>query len=581
MNINSFLGNNNNNNGAPFLNLQNLPTLNQVPFQNNNNNFQINSNLAQLPVNPIMNMPILNNLPQGSSPNIQVTHNQNNNNENSVTSGNVMLPFPQTMTQPVSRASPSTIRWLLKNFEPSTGISLPRAVMYQHYSNHALENNIEKVNAASFGKLVRSVFVGLRTRRLGTRGNSKYHYYGIRMKPDSELHQKILPGFEDIDLATLGGISSGQGNNNGSNSSNVKIEMMTDLNSDDNNMESSEFDNMTDSNTDNSPTGTNNTNNCNNGNEIQEKLLKIPQIINQINQICQHFNLNDLSNLEMVKNYAESVICNIISLNFNAVEPMMDHFYHMILDDNNKVVASNNLPKWLENFEITIYQGILDIMFPNILTVIDSESNDFLRSFSKVILPWLKKILNSCQQKYQAKNDDHQSILSDQILLRANKFSKILKRLTLKNHLHQNLTNILGSQSDNKLVLVDLNKLDLDKICEDCWISENLSKKFIITQFENMKEILANQEEAQKIIEEWHKIIVEIVEKHLAKHSSKDLIVTWNFLASTIVRDLTLRSAQSFGSVLILRLFLDEFVQLIVLQAEAKRIGCPIMLVHF
>ena len=121
----------------------------------------------------------------------------------------------------------------------------------------------------------------------------------------------------------------------------------------------------------------------------------------------------------------------------------------------------------------------------------------------------------------------------------------------------------------------------MDKICEDCWISENISKKFIITQFEKMKEILANQEEAQKIIEEWHKIINEIVEKHLAKHSNKDRIVTWNFLASTIVRDLTLRSAQSFGSVLILRLFLDEFVQLVVLQAEAKRTGCPIMLVHF
>ena len=40
----------------------------------------------------------------------------------------------------------------------------------------------EPVNAASFGKLIRSVFLGLRTRRIGTRGNSKYHYYGIRVK---------------------------------------------------------------------------------------------------------------------------------------------------------------------------------------------------------------------------------------------------------------------------------------------------------------------------------------------------------------------------------------------------------------
>ena len=44
------------------------------------------------------------------------------------------------------------------------------------------QNTQEPVNAASFGKLVRSVFTGLKTRRLGTRGNSKYHYYGIRIK---------------------------------------------------------------------------------------------------------------------------------------------------------------------------------------------------------------------------------------------------------------------------------------------------------------------------------------------------------------------------------------------------------------
>jgi regulatory factor X 1/2/3 len=52
---------------------------------------------------------------------------------------------------------------------------------------HCNEQKLDAVNAASFGKLIRSVFNGLRTRRLGTRGNSKYHYYGIRIKPGSNL----------------------------------------------------------------------------------------------------------------------------------------------------------------------------------------------------------------------------------------------------------------------------------------------------------------------------------------------------------------------------------------------------------
>ena len=64
--------------------------------------------------------------------------------------------------------------------------------MYSHYLRHCSEHKLEPVNAASFGKLIRSVFLGLKTRRLGTRGNSKYHYYGIRVKPSSALNQMSM-----------------------------------------------------------------------------------------------------------------------------------------------------------------------------------------------------------------------------------------------------------------------------------------------------------------------------------------------------------------------------------------------------
>ncbi|CAI9616306.1 unnamed protein product, partial [Staurois parvus] len=64
-----------------------------------------------------------------------------------------------------------------------------RSTLYNHYLRHCQEHKLDPVNAASFGKLIRSIFMGLRTRRLGTRGNSKYHYYGIRVKPDSPLNR--------------------------------------------------------------------------------------------------------------------------------------------------------------------------------------------------------------------------------------------------------------------------------------------------------------------------------------------------------------------------------------------------------
>lgn len=61
------------------------------------------------------------------------------------------------------------VHWLVQNYEVAEGVSLPRSTLYNHYLRHCNEHKLDPVNAASFGKLIRSVFLGLRTRRLGTR----------------------------------------------------------------------------------------------------------------------------------------------------------------------------------------------------------------------------------------------------------------------------------------------------------------------------------------------------------------------------------------------------------------------------
>ncbi|XP_028158388.1 MHC class II regulatory factor RFX1-like [Ostrinia furnacalis] len=93
---------------------------------------------------------------------------------------------PPTPPAPQPRMPPATVQWLLDHYETAEGVSLPRSTLYAHYLRHCSAHRLEPVNAASFGKLIRSVFLGLRTRRLGTRGNSKYHYYGIRAKAGND-----------------------------------------------------------------------------------------------------------------------------------------------------------------------------------------------------------------------------------------------------------------------------------------------------------------------------------------------------------------------------------------------------------
>jgi phage/plasmid-associated DNA primase len=59
--------------------------------------------------------------------------------------------------------------------------------MYEHYKAYCTANELQPVNSATFGKLLRVVFPDLKTRRLGVRGQSKYHYCGIRVRNEDEV----------------------------------------------------------------------------------------------------------------------------------------------------------------------------------------------------------------------------------------------------------------------------------------------------------------------------------------------------------------------------------------------------------
>ena len=67
--------------------------------------------------------------------------------------------------------------WLNNNYEMCEGVSVARCVLYQHYIQSCNQMGYEAINSASFGKIIRNVFRFLKTRRLGTRGNSRYFIY--------------------------------------------------------------------------------------------------------------------------------------------------------------------------------------------------------------------------------------------------------------------------------------------------------------------------------------------------------------------------------------------------------------------
>lgn len=81
--------------------------------------------------------------------------------------------------------------------------SVPRGRVYANYVSRCATERVTVLNPASFGKLVRVLFPGLKTRRLGVRGESKYHYVNFSLKDDQpELTESKLnnenQSFNDI-----------------------------------------------------------------------------------------------------------------------------------------------------------------------------------------------------------------------------------------------------------------------------------------------------------------------------------------------------------------------------------------------
>eukprot|EP00126_Sphaerothecum_destruens_P012405 Sdes_comp21277_c0_seq1m19918 len=115
-------------------------------------------------------------------------------------------PGEHKVFDPSKTKSPETLAWIIENFEEKEGSSMPRCHLFELYQNYCEQNSkIVALNPASFGKLIKAAFPMIKTRRLGTRGQSKYHYFGITFKPDSPYHSLTAADFSNDTDTGIGG----------------------------------------------------------------------------------------------------------------------------------------------------------------------------------------------------------------------------------------------------------------------------------------------------------------------------------------------------------------------------------------
>ncbi|XP_046455076.1 DNA-binding protein RFX2-like isoform X8 [Daphnia pulex] len=442
-----------------------------------------------------------------------------------------------------TRVSPATVQWLIDNYETAEGVSLPRSTLYAHYLRHCNEHKLEPVNAASFGKLIRSVFLGLRTRRLGTRGNSKYHYYGIRVKPTSSLNQMSVEESSppSVQRHSTNGKRGAKG---GAHSSGGSMDAT-------------------------SPTHQQYLG------DAAAALPHWPDLEADRNQLPQGIDVDDLQAfVTLYRDHCEAMLDAVISLQFNTVETIWRHFWRSA--NNNEAVdvgmeedPEKILPKaklyvlsrcepvliFVKKADYQFYQNLVEVLIPDVLKEIPGSFTSSIRSFAKSLENWLLTAMNGCPE--------------DIIIVKVaavNAFSQTLRRYTSLNHLAQAARAVLHNPPQITQMLADLNRVDFHNIQEQgAWVCR--CDPDLVAWLENdFKVTLHNQATLEQWVQ-WLERVVDRVIKPFESGSTQEFVrvarqflLKWSFYSSMVIRDLTLRSAASFGSFHLIRLLYDEYI---------------------
>ncbi|XP_051740688.1 MHC class II regulatory factor RFX1a isoform X3 [Ctenopharyngodon idella] len=483
-------------------------------------------------------------------------------------------PHP-TRASPTTLSSGPQVQWLLDNYETAEGVSLPRSTLYCHYLLHCQEQKLEPVNAASFGKLIRSVFMGLRTRRLGTRGNSKYHYYGLRIKASSSLlrlmedqqhlamrqqpfsqKQRLKP------VQKVEGITNGMSSGSGQQQQQQQSSGLSDIST-----QVQQYQQFLDA---------------------SRALPEFPDVDLQGKALPEGIELEHLKSFQLLyREHCEAILDVMVNLQFPLVETLWKTFWRFsesqagdsatlaVHDESEKRLPKTCLVllckyepvlRWSRDCDNTLYQGLVEMLIPDVLRPIPSALTQAIRNFAKSLESWLTNaMMNIPEEMVRVK------------VTSASAFAQTLRRYTSLNHLAQAARAVLQNTAQINQMLSDLNRVDFANVQEQAsWVCRCEDR--VVQRLEQDFKLTLQQ---QNSLEQWAAWLDGVVSQVLKPYQSssafpkaaKLFLLKWSFYSSMVIRDLTLRSAASFGSFHLIRLLYDEYMYYLIEHRVAQAKG--------
>ncbi|XP_030646605.1 transcription factor RFX4 isoform X1 [Chanos chanos] len=408
-------------------------------------------------------------------------------------------------------STPATLQWLEQNYEIAEGVCIPRSALYMHYLDFCEKHDTQPVNAASFGKIIRQQFPQLTTRRLGTRGQSKYHYYGIAVKESSQYYDVMYSkkgaawvnetGKKEVTKQTV--------------AYSPRSKLGTLL---------PDFPNVKD--------------------------LNLPASLPE--EKVSTF-------IMMYRTHCQRILDTVIRANFDEVQSFLLHFWQGMPPHMLPVLGSTTVVNIVGVCDSILYKAISGVLMPTVLQALPDSLTQVIRKFAKQLDEWLKVALHDLPEN-----------LRNMKFELSRRFSQILKRQTSLNHLCQASRTVIHSADITFQMLEDWRNVDLNSITKQTLYtmedSRDDHRRLIIQLYQEFDRLLEDQSPIEAYIE-WldsmvDRCVVRVAGKRPGslKKVAQQFLLMWSCFGTRVIRDMTLHSAPSFGSFHLIHLMFDDYV---------------------
>ncbi|KAK9695665.1 hypothetical protein K7432_012844 [Basidiobolus ranarum] len=254
-----------------------------------------------------------------------------------------------------------------------------------------------------------------------------------------------------------------------------------------------------------------------------------------------------------MRSHCQQVYELVSSLNFNEVSTTIKQFWQELDPFYKNLANSPEVLYVIGADDMLLYDHVSRLLFTNVLTPLPLTTIQAIQNFAKDYEGWVVASLYGYSQSLYTKK-----------LEVARTFTDVLMKLCSLNHLSQSAASVVQNKDQTLQMVADWANVDFESLRDQAAIVCHCSKVDLVQILEiDIRQLL--QSSAQ--LDQWVCWIETICSRFLGESLNPEgianvqsFVLKWSYFGSLIARDLSIRSAQSFGSFQILKLFIDDYV---------------------